>query len=220
MPLILFGSGEFTNQVTEIDTYIIEKYRPKTIAILPTAAGQESDVKKWFEMAIEHYGKFNMKVVTIPVFNKADANNEKLVEMIDDSDWIFLSGGSPSYLNQTLSGSLLLNRILEKYTSGTILAGSSAGAMVFGKYIITQPFKVFFANSEASFEPSIGLVDFVVFPHFNHLRKFQKIIKQIISKSPANLNNKWVGIDEDTAILFDNHQQLILGQGKVDLHNL
>ena len=219
MPIVLFGSGEFTNHVDEIDRYLIDNFKPKSIGILSTAAGQESDVAKWFEMAKEHYQQFDVKVVTIPIFNHLEANNPDLVDMIEDVDWIFLSGGSPGYLNETLNDSLLLQRILKKQANGTLLAGSSAGAMVLGKYIITQPFKVFFSKSEATWQPAIGLVDYVIFPHFNHLRKFKKLINQIIAKSPANQTKKWLGIDEDTAILFYDNKQLILGGGKVDIND-
>ena len=219
MPIILFGSGEFTCNVNEIDRYLINRFNPKSIAILPTAAGQESDVVKWFEMAKEHYQQFDIKVVTVPIFNHSDANNPDLVSLIEDVDWIFLSGGSPGYLNESLTDSLLLRQILKKQANGTLLAGSSAGAMVLGKYIITQPFKVFFSNSEATWQPAIGLVDYVIFPHFNHVRKFKKLIKQIIAKSPVNQTKKWIGIDENTAILFHDDKQLILGDGKVDIND-
>lgn len=140
MALVLFGSGEFTDQVNDIDKYLITKYKPRNIAIIPTAAGQESDVEKWIEMAKSHYSKFNLKIIPVEIFNKTQADDKQLVDLLNNADWIFFSGGSPNYLLESLRGSLLWDKVMEKYNKGALLSGSSAGAMVMGKYIFVTVF--------------------------------------------------------------------------------
>src|ERR1700689_2287184 len=98
MNLALFGSGEFTPAVDDIDKYLIEKFKPANVAVLPTAAGAEADVNKWIEMAKDHYQKFNLPVISVPIFNKIEANQQDLVDLLKPAEWIFFSGGSPGYL--------------------------------------------------------------------------------------------------------------------------
>ena len=42
MNLALFGSGEFTDTVDDIDKYLIGRFKPKNVAVIPAAAGMEA----------------------------------------------------------------------------------------------------------------------------------------------------------------------------------
>ncbi len=107
MSLVLFGSGEFTNQVLDIDNFLIKNYNIKSIAILPTAAGLESDWLKWIDMAINHYAKFNISVIPLKVQRQLDANQSEIILALEKSDAIFISGGNPLYLFNQLKSTLL-----------------------------------------------------------------------------------------------------------------
>jgi len=220
MNLALFGSGEFTDAVDDIDKYLIEKFKPKNVAVLPTAAGMESDAQKWIDMALDHYAKFNLPVIAVPVFNKEQANEQSLVKLLDDADWIFFSGGNPSYLMETLSGSRLWDKVMTRVEAGSLLAGSSAGAMIMGKFLMSAPsFKALFGGNGITWRDGFGLVDYTVLPHFDHFKKFQGLIKKIIETSPEKVNSSWMGIDENTAIIYADGKNVVRGLSAVEIHN-
>ena len=221
MNLALFGSGEFTDAVDNIDEYLISKFKPKNIAVLPTAAGQESDVAKWTDMAKSHYSKFNLPVIAVSVLNKDQANDQEFVDLLSEVDWIFFSGGSPGYLLETMQGSKVWEATMQRVNKGALLAGSSAGAMIMGKSILSAPsFKAMFTNTGTIWRDAFGLVDYTVLPHFDHFKKYQGLITRTIGTSPKKVHSSWMGIDENTAIIYEGDRRNVLGRGGVEIHSL
>ncbi len=219
MNLALYGSGEFTPEVNQIDQYLITQFKLSRVAILPTAAGMESDVEKWISMAKNHYSKFNIEVIPIRIFNHEQANDSKLVELLDDVDWIFFSGGNPGYLLQTIKGTKLWVKVMEMYHSGVLLSGSSAGAMIMGNYILSPKFMLNKRGSGTSWEDAFGLVNYSVIPHFDHFTKNHKFMDKIINFSPEKVRLAWMGIDENTAIIFSGSNRIVKGLGGVEIND-
>jgi cyanophycinase len=219
MSLVLFGSGEFTDKVNDIDKYLISKYKPRNVAVIPAAAGQESDVEKWINMATAHYSKFNLPVIPVEIFNKTQANDKHLVNLVTAADWIFFSGGSPNYLIETLRGSLLWDEVIEKYNQGTLLSGSSAGAMVMGKYILSPSFKTIFGRDRVMWQEAFDLVDYTIIPHFDYFKRQSGFVNKLVSRSLAKIKSPWMGIDENTAIVFDGKDKKVYGVGSVEVHD-
>jgi len=220
MNLALFGSGEFTDLVDDIDKYLITRFKPKNIAVIPTAAGMESDSHKWIDMAVAHYAKFDLPVIQVPVLNKDHANDEKLTKLLSDADWIFFSGGNPGYLYETIKDSKLWEAVIDRVNSGGLLAGSSAGAMIMGKFLMSAPsFKSMFSGEGIMWHNGFGLVDYTILPHFDHFKKFHGLINKIIETRPDKVHSSWMGIDENTAIIYSDGEGLVRGVGGVEIHN-
>jgi len=218
MNLALFGSGEFTDQVNDIDKYLISKFKPKNIAVLPTAAGAEADVNKWIEMAKEHYGKFNLKVIPVPILNNADANQRYLVSLLEPADWIFFSGGDPGYLLDCLIDSKLWKVIASKLENGCLISGSSAGAMVMGNYLLSLSFRRVGKDSKMLWKNGLEIVDYTIIPHFDHFKRNKGFIRKMIKLSPKEVKASWMGIDENTAIIFSGGECVVHGLGNVEIH--
>ncbi len=218
MNLALFGSGEFTNAVDTIDDYLIKTYRPHSVAVIPTAAGKEKDYYKWIEMAKTHYRRFEVKVIPIPIISVNQSNDQKYTTLVEESDWIFFSGGDPGYLLNVVKDSLLWETVIRKYNSGTLLSGSSAGAMIMGNYIMPSPFKAIIKPAESDWKPAFKLAPFTIFPHFDKVKKHSNVLNRLIFNSPNEVKKSWVGIDENTALLLKDNEKLILGSGHVEIH--
>lgn len=216
MNIALFGSGEFTDAVKSIDQYLIDTFSIKSLAVIPAAAGREKDARKWIDMAISHYAAFDIKVVPVDIYNRTDANNPDLVELITDVDCVFFSGGDPNYLFDVLNGSRLWRTLINRLGDGVLLAGSSAGAMVLGSHILKYPFRAILSSKDVGWTKAFGLIDYVVFPHFDRFKQHQKLFQKIFS---FNDTFQWLGIDEDTAIIFTPSGNKILGQGEVEIHD-
>jgi len=216
MNLVLFGSGEFTDSVDDIDKFLIDKFKPKNVAVIPTAAGQESDAIKWINMAKSHYAKFKLPVIPVEIFNKNQANDKTKIDLLNDADWIFFSGGSPNYLIETLRGSLLWDKVIEKYNSGALLSGSSAGAMIMGKYILSPSLKTIFGKDKVMWQQAFDLVDYTIIPHFDHFKRQSGFINKLVGRSLKKIKSDWMGIEENTAILFND--KTVYGLGTVEVH--
>lgn len=217
MAIVLYGSGEFTDSVNQIDQSLIDQFNPKSVAVVPTAAGQEKDWFKWLDMAENHFNKFNIEVIKIAVTNQKEANDPSIVNNILKADWIFYSGGQPDYLFKTINHSLLWQITLERYKSGVLLAGSSAGAMILGNYILDKPFKAMLQKTDENWQKTFGLVDYTILPHFNRMNQFRPLLNQLLKNAPKSISENLIGIDEDTALLIENNNMKKLGQGNVEL---
>jgi cyanophycinase len=218
MNLILYGSGEFTPAVRPIDEYIIETNKPNSVAILPTAAGSEPDVLKWIEMAKKHFAHFNLPVIPVPILNRHHADDQSMVSKISDADWIFFSGGSPDYLISNLSDTLLWSSILSKSQNGVLLAGSSAGAMVLGSRVLINPYEAMQGNMPAQWRQGLTQIDSVIIPHFDVLKGTSEVISRIFDDYSKPNESNWIGIDEDTALIINDHAERVIGRGGVEVH--
>jgi cyanophycinase len=219
MNLALFGSGEFTDDTNEIDEYLISEFSPKNIAVIPTAAGLESDVMKWIKMAEEHYSKFKIDVIPIPVLNKTQANDSKLVKLISPADWIFFSGGNPAYLLESLEKTILWSTVMKKYESGTLLSGSSAGAMIMGNFVMSPSSMNSDPSNEENWKDAFGLVNYTVIPHFDYFKKNNSFMKKMLDQSPDKVRKSWMGIDENTAIIYKAGERFVRGKGGVEIND-
>ncbi len=217
MSLILFGSGEFTNLVNDIDLFLIKNYQFKSIAVLPTAAGLESDWLKWIDQAQVHYKKFKIKVIPLLVQNQQQANDQKIINLLDQAEAIFISGGNPIYLHDQLQNTILLQKILDKINqTNFMVAGSSAGAMIMGSYILKRPFRANLSHNTTNWLEGFKIISPTVFPHFDRFNQLPFFFNNIINKSPDKVKNNWLGIDENTALIVNQKYQKI-GSGHVTI---
>jgi cyanophycinase len=141
-------------------------------------------------------------VEAIPIVDRASANDPDLAEKISHANFVYLSGGKPPYLYDTLAGSLAWQAILAVLERGGLLAGCSAGAMIMGEKFYGFPG----LKNGFNFLPGATIV-----PHFDEI-------------SPAFLNpiralamNKLtlLGIEKNTVLFQNNGQCEVLGSGGV-----
>jgi cyanophycinase-like exopeptidase len=216
--LALVGSGEYLPQMKEFEQSLINDgiangKKPIYIQI-PTAAGQESDnrINYWQSLGEVAAKSLGVTQSFLPIFTRDDANNPELLKNVDDAALIYLSGGDPHYLADTVRDTLLWDLILKNWQSGGSLAGCSAGAMAFSGYI------PHFRLSRAHPTPGFNLTKQIrVIPHFD---KFFKWIPDSAAKALLDLpgDSILIGIDEMTAVVkrVDKPWQ-VWGRGKLHI---
>ena len=215
--LALVGSGEYLPAMAQFEKSLIDdgvKNGKQAIYIqIPTAAGRESEdrLNFWRELGKTQADSLNIKSIYLPIYTRDDAHNPKYIEQIKNSALIYMSGGDPHYLAETLIGTPLWDAIYENWQSGGSLAGCSAGAMVLSAQIPNFRF--------SKKEPTVGLnliPNIRVIPHFN---KFFKWIPESAAKILLHVpdNTILIGVDELTAIAKrsgDEHWH-VYGEAKV-----
>jgi hypothetical protein len=128
-PIALVGSGEFLPAMEAVDAALLAG-RPARAVFLPTAAGEEGPdrVAYWLRLGTDHYRRLGAEPVPLAVLDRRDADDEKLAAQVEGAGLIYLSGGNPGYLADTLRGTAVLDAILGAWRDGAALAGCSAGA--------------------------------------------------------------------------------------------
>jgi len=216
--LALVGSGEYLPQMKEFEQSLINDglaNNKKPIYVqIPTAAARESEnrINYWRSLGEVAAKSLGVTQSFLPIFTRDDANNPELLKNVDDAALIYLSGGDPHYLAETLRDTLLWDLILKNWQSGGSLAGCSAGAMAFSGYV------PHFRLSRAQPTQGFGLLKEVrVIPHFD---KFFKWIPDSAAKHLLDLpgDSTLIGIDEDTAVVKRANQDWqVWGKGKLHL---
>ncbi len=209
--LLLAGGSEFGGQMAAPDRRSIELAGglDTPIAIIPTAAAPDNNHRRagengrrWFTSL----GATNVQVV--PLIDPASAADSNVIEAAAEAKLIYLLGGFPGYLCETLSGSPAWSAMLTAYAGGAVLAGSSAGAMVLCEHL-NDP------RGQGT-TAGLGIVPGAcVLPHHNTFGQgWADSLRTILP------NATLVGIDEETAMISEGSAQhwRVYGAGDVTLY--
>jgi cyanophycinase len=207
--LALVGSGEYLPPMDAVDRELLRRLpSPVRVVCLPTAAGTEGPerIGYWARLAVEHFTRLGVSVRSLPVIDPASADNPALATAVAEANFVYLSGGHPDYLHQTLSGSLVWKAILSVLEKGGLLAGCSAGAMVMGDVLFGFP---------PWRRPSgFGLLPgAMVIPHFDEIPPLVSTLLHVL----AGRELTTVGVEANTALFVHDGKMEVLGSGGVML---
>jgi len=202
-PLALLGSGEFLPVMEDLDRALLDG-RPGRVVHLPTAAGEEGDVRigYWRDLAATHFRRIGVEVTTLEVLDRSGAEREDLARLVSGAGMVFLSGGDPHHLTDSLRDTPVWKAIVEAWRSGAALVGCSAGAMAIAHVIP--------AFRKAAGD-ALGLIEGIsVIPHYDHFGKLMKPAVRVHDRQVT-----LVGLDEDTALHGGPTEWKVYGNGSV-----
>jgi cyanophycinase len=203
--IILMGGNEFRPECEAMDRLLLARIgtNPRAV-ILPTAAAHENPGLA-AENGIRHFNRLGARAEAAMVVDSATAQDGKWLGLIQNADLIYLAGGDPLYLLETLRHSAAWETALEVWKSGRTLAGSSAGAMVLGGQM-WAPGK--------GWHEGLGLLPgFAIIPHHARLAKLWNA-GRMRSSLPEGFT--LIGIDEATALFGPPWE--VIGPGKVAVY--
>lgn len=206
-PIALVGSGEFLPQMIAVDEWLLADRIPRA-AFLPTAAGQEGDasIQHWLRLADSHYAGMGIEPVPVPVLNRDDANNPELAALIANVGLVYLSGGNPGYVAETLRGTLVWDAIVAAWQAGAALAGCSAGAMALTMEAPTRRGQDMVPTS------GLALLDHLaVIPHFDQMASWNPGFLDR-ARQPRPHGITVIGVDEDTAVVGGPSNWTVMGR--------
>jgi len=216
-PVALVGSGEYLPVMDGVEQALLavgarrvgangsSPARPRFVQLATAAAPEGAgSLARWQALGAAAADRARAEQIVVPVVDRASADDPAHAALIEDAALIYLSGGNPTYLTETLRGTAVWRAILAAWRSGAALAGCSAGAMAIGGRV---------PHIRQADTPSIaGLAlvpGFEVLPHFDVLdRRFPGLVDVRL----ADLSNpgadgarndavRLVGIDEETALV-------------------
>jgi cyanophycinase len=162
------------------------------VRIVPAAAAPDNNHQRAGHNGAQWFRKLGVNdVKVLPLIDRASADAPDVLAAILRSGLIYLLGGFPRYLEESLSGSRGWQAMLEAYQRGAVIAGSSAGAMV----LCDQ----YYRPSARKVVKGLNLLPGTCFlPH--HDTFGQKWAPGLTALMPAIV---LIGVDEETAILND-----------------
>ncbi len=209
--IVLEGGAEFGGLMSLPDLRALELTGgfDARLSIIPAAAAPDDNHRQAGQRGVSWFQELGATQVTsLPLIDRTSANDQGLTEALRLSRLIYLLGGFPQYLAQTLMGSLCWKAILAAYEIGAVIAGSSAGAMVLCEY--------YYDPGTNSIQPGLNLVSGAcVLPHHNTFGK--SWATQVARKHPEIL---FIGIDEETGMINEDPegQWRIYGKGSITLY--
>src|SRR3972149_2347229 len=125
----LAGGNEFREDCVAMDRALLALLPEQArVLILPTAnnEGRPDIAIQW---GVRHFEALGAKASGAMILNRQDCQDERFLPALRDVDLIYLAGGNPRHLLDSLRDTLVWQAIQEHWASGGMLRGSSARAM-------------------------------------------------------------------------------------------
>lgn len=191
--ILLAGGAEFGGEMAAPDRLALDLAGGLSarVSIIPAAAAPDDNHRRAGENGVRWFRSLGATaVVALPLIDRVSAEDPGVVRDLHQSTFIYILGGFPRYLEQTLTGSAGWAAIIEAYRNGAVVAGASAGAMVLCS--------LYFDPDSGKVLQGLGLVPNTCFlPHndaFGH-----KWVPRLVTLLPTTVT--LIGVDEETAIL-------------------
>ena len=183
------------------------------ILIIPWATSEPESSFEYLKKDLD--GLRPRSVVLAPVAPITPEKKEAFLAQLKDATGVFFTGGDQVKTMEVLKDESLLLALRERYSSGVVFGGTSAGAAIMSTQMITGEgdFTVIDGKMVQT-RPGLGLLpdDMIVDQHFIRRQRENRLFGLIL----GNRKKFGVGIDEDTAILVtDNRYAEVVGARQV-----
>ena len=228
--LALIGGEEFAPGFENVHAELVNmigKPKPRVV-FLPTAASHDGAhvASNWCKRAQKLLSDAGAVVDAPLVIDQASANDERNAALLDDADMLYLGGGLPHILIETLAGTRVLDAFWRAVERGAMIAGASAGAMAMAEralVINNAAMQMIAAAVSATIGAPMPKIEFVqayklvpraiVSPHFERMPMQTKLYERGFYPHELTL----IGIDEQTALVKNENAWRVLGKGSVTI---
>ncbi len=195
-PLALVGSGEYLPQMTAVEGLLLAGRAPRYVQLATAAVPDGPNVvERWHRLGTVQAERLGAEAVILDVQDRDDANRASIVEKVRGAGLIYLSGGHPTFLAETLRDTALWDAIVAEWHAGAALAGCSAGAMALTSWVPSL------RHPRGGGVEGLGLLSHLrVIPHFD---AFSARLPDLVTRFllPHETTISLIGVDEDTAIV-------------------
>ncbi len=220
--LVIIGGGDKPANV--IEKFIsLAGGENAEIIVIPNASSVPFESAEYQVDQLKSFGATSVKPI---YFSKATANDDSIVNKLKKTSGVYFCGGDQSLLTADLLGTRLLERIRDIYQAGGVVGGTSAGAAVMSRVMITgnelvnkdssAAFNIIESGNIETTEGFGFVTKAVIDQHFIKRKRNNRLIT-VILEHPDLLG---IGIDESTAILVNPDDTFeVLGESQVIIYN-
>ncbi len=213
--LVIVGGGGMPDEI--LDAFLAAGGGPKAVmGLIPTST---SDPKGAYEEWKADLDKRGIALRLLDVQRREDASRPELLEAAKGCTAFWFSGGDQNRVGDMIVGTPLQQVILERYRAGAVIGGTSAGAAIMSKTMLTgidhrgqesleEAGRGAYRTREGmGFLPAFCIVD----QHFLRRNRQNRLVS-LAMDHPGTLG---FGIDEATALVVKNGAARVLGERKV-----
>lgn len=216
--LFIIGGGERPDYLAE-KIISLAKEGEKNVLIVPFASSEQEMTGAFQKEQFMRLGATSCEVL---LCSKEEVDSPENLDKLSNVNIIFFSGGDQNILTEYLNGTELLAKIKAIYKEGGVIGGTSAGAAVMSRVMITgkenkadsshQDFTQIEKGNIVTADGFGFLNNIIVDQHF----VFRKRQNRLFSVLLDNPGYRGVGIDESTAIIVKpNNTFEVVGESSV-----
>ncbi|MGM0466692.1 MAG: cyanophycinase [Acidobacteriota bacterium] len=221
--LFIIGGGKRPPEMMKKFIELAEKVKSGKIVVFPMASSVPDEVGPEQAQELRNLGA---KKVEFHILTRAQALKEESASILNDAGGVFFSGGVQSRLTDVLRDTPVHKKLLEIYKEGAVIGGTSAGAAVMSKIMITGDEKrkdeeeTSFSSIEAdniATVPGFGFIkSAVIDQHFIARKRHNRLIS-LVAENPQILG---IGIDESTAVIVNPNKTFeVFGESNVIVYD-
>jgi cyanophycinase len=105
-PLALVGAGEYLEAMAPVEAALLEGRPPRYVQLATAAVPDGPEVvARWHRLGREQAERLGVDAVVLGVASRADADDPVLASQVAGAGLVYLSGGHPGFLADTLRDS-------------------------------------------------------------------------------------------------------------------
>ncbi|MBN9296805.1 MAG: cyanophycinase [Filimonas sp.] len=189
------------------------------IIVLPMASEQPDTGFLYLRRQLQNLTPATMRMFD---FNKHDASDPKWNDSLVNAKLIYILGGDQNRFMKAVANTPVFASIHKAFAKGATIAGTSAGAAVMSKYMVTgkqlrdtAKYKETFDRLQAGnieFAQGLGLLErTIIDQHFLKRSRYNRLISALADKPGYDC----IGIDESTAIIVHGNIATVAGESQV-----
>jgi len=202
--IALHGGGEFQrgSEIGDRRLVVAAGGADARVIIVPTAAARERP-----DMAARHgvqwFKQIGASADAVMVVDQRSANDSAIVATIEAATLIYLPGGDPVLLVETLRNSQAWRAIVKAHERGVAIGGASAGAMALGTRMWNP--------RTGDLIDGLALIPIVTLPHFG----VERIDRARALRLQLDQTTRLFGVAERTSAIWDGSKWNVWGPGAV-----
>ncbi|MBE9168713.1 cyanophycinase [Pleurocapsales cyanobacterium LEGE 06147] len=179
------------------------------IVVMTVATELPREVGDDYIRAFERLGVKNVRIVD--TVTRADTESSSILEAIGKATGVFFTGGDQARITDILKDTQIEKLLHQKYAQGAVIGGTSAGASMMSDTMILE------GDSETNPRPEIVeieegmsfLPEAIIDQHFAERGRLGRLLAAV-ARHPHLIG---LGIDENTAIVVNDGQFQVVGEG-------
>jgi cyanophycinase len=216
--LFIIGGGERTESLMLELVHVSGITASDYVVVLPMASEEPDSAVFYLKKDMSRVG---ISRVTGMNFRAGATVSSGSVDSLTAAKLIFISGGDQTRFMKAVGKGPVYQAIHKAYLNGTTIAGTSAGAAVMSKKMITgnslknPEYTGLYPSIEADdieITEGLGLAESLIVDQ--HFLKRQRM-NRLLAVSIENPEEICVGIDESTAIVVAGNQFTVVGENQV-----
>ena len=211
--LVIGGAEDKAGRSTVLRRFVrLAGGRSARIVVIPTASSVSAEAAALYRSVFSRWSKVAATVVHAP--DRRAAHDPESVARLEAATGVFITGGNQLKLGQHIVGTPLAEAIHRAYQRGAVVAGTSAGASIMSRFMISHGAEGVTPRQRTSqLTAGLGLLeDVVVDQHFDQRGRYGRLLA-VVAGSPSLIG---LGIDEDTAAeIHDEGRLTVVGSGAV-----